>query len=187
MSQKETKEFLESLLRYTDGCVRYCSKRSEHAVTIVDKTLQYLMEDSNRISSMSQQTVSVLVEAKKRLQDNTTETGSNSFDQVLGVLKKLSDGHQEVDSVIMPIIMALQFQDRVRQQMENSVKMIGEWLSKRDVSGVTYMQPDEVVAFAKKLVSFTTTEEERIAISNNFPQLKAELQDIAENVYQKAE
>lgn len=175
MKRSDEQEFLESIYKYTQECLKVCTQKSEQAVFVVDKTLQFLVEDANRISMMSKETLDVLASTRDILQkDDDPQNLASPIRHIVKVLRKLKADHGEIDSLIMPIIQSLQFQDRVRQQMENSAKMIVAWLDLRKTLNGRKVTPEERDALGKAFMGMTTTEEERVAIREGFPGVKEE-------------
>lgn len=177
MKPADEQKFLQDMLEYTKECIAVCAKSSENAVVVVDKTLQFLTEDSNRISSMGKQTIGILAELRSQMsKTGNNEIGGSSLHNVVKILKKVKSDHSEIDSFIMPIIQSLQFQDRVRQQMENSVKMLTAWLETRKNLNGRPITVEERNTLAKTFLSYTTTEEERVAIRGGFPGVEEDKQ-----------
>lgn len=185
MKPSNEQKFLQDMLEYTKECIAMCTKSSENAVVVVDKTLQFLTEDLNRISSMGKQTIEILADLRRQMaqQGDDQKIGTKPLHNVVKVLKKVKSDHAEIDSFIMPIIQSLQFQDRVRQQMENSIKMITAWLeTRKNLNGrpITVAECNEL---AKTFMSYTTTEEERVAIRSGFPGVREDKQVANEDYF----
>lgn len=177
MKPEDEQKFLQDMLTYTKECIAVCAKSSENAVVVVDKTLQFLMEDSNRISSMGKQTIEILADLKKQMnQSGDQSLNVRPLHSVVKILKKVKSDHSEIDSFIMPIIQSLQFQDRVRQQMENSVKMLSAWLETRKSLAGRSITMEERSVLANTFLSYTTTEEERAAVRSSFPGIEEDKQ-----------
>jgi chemotaxis regulatin CheY-phosphate phosphatase CheZ len=93
-----------------------------------------------------------------RYKELGTKTGNISKQ-----LEKLSESDKELANMIMPVIMALQFQDSVRQSLENIIKCFQEFASR--FQGITQQKlaGDEAKEFWTILENkFTTTDERNI-------------------------
>ena len=75
----------------------------------------------------------------------------------------------------MPIVEALQFQDRIRQVMENVVKMARVWQQERgQLLTKATMSDEEWLAFGTKLSKCATMGEERAVVCTVIPQVPEE-------------
>jgi hypothetical protein len=68
-----------------------------------------------------------------------------------------------VQSVIQPIIQALQFQDKLRQNLENAVRMLPAWMEFRKDLPMQITQ-EKLQEFGKVLMTKTTMISERDVI-----------------------
>lgn len=164
------RDYLEKLLAYTDACLKATCKESENAVEVVGKLLDAITQDINRISTMSQDTVNALANVRQLIKGTGSAQGPlhpNNVRSLVKALKLVDKEHENVHDVIMPLVTSLQFQDRVRQQMENMVKMIAVWLQYRAENSPKTQE--EFTAFGALLGAPTTTEEERRVLQNIFP------------------
>jgi hypothetical protein len=163
-------EYLQKLVTYTEQCLAATCKESEAAVEIVGKLLDTLTQDIARISSMSDDTVKALGEVRgmiKQKEESSRIIGAVSVRSLVLALKQINKEHQDIRDVIGPLIMTLQFQDRVRQQMENLGKMLRIWLAHRQENNPK--TEEELAAFGTLLGAPTTTDEERSVLTKVFP------------------
>ncbi len=165
-------EYLSRLLAYTEACLTTTCKESENSVEVVGKLLDALAQDIARISAMSTDTVKALGDVRHMITTNHSEAkviGAVSVRSLVQALKQIGKEHQDIQDVIAPLITTLQFQDRVRQQMENLVKMLKIWMEYRTQNNP--QTEDELTAFGILLGKPTTTEEERVVLQKVFPKI----------------
>ncbi len=165
-------EYLERLLNYTDACLSATCKEAEKSVEIVAKLLDALTQDIARISSMSQDTVSALQSVRDILRESQSENKTMTAVGLRSLAKALSamhKEHHEISDVIAPLVTTLQFQDRVRQQMENLVKMLRIWMEYRTKNPEN--TEENLLEFGSVLGKPTTTDEEREVLKQVFPGL----------------
>ncbi|MEI6398637.1 MAG: hypothetical protein WCO71_07700, partial [Pseudomonadota bacterium] len=98
--------------------------------------------------------------------------------KLISALSVLVIEHRSVNDVVMPIVEALQFQDSIRQQMENLGKVMKIWIATRIEIGVN-LTPDQTRDFGEKLLNVTTMFGEREIIRRYIPGLPEE-QEAAE-------
>ena len=181
---------LTKFVTYAEQVMHDSSKESEKSVLMVSRILDIIMSDVSRISKMSEETLKALEEAKQlaeleaqRIREEGGDSTSNeegphksSFGKLNRALALLAKSDVEMQSFVMPIVEALQFQDRVRQQMENTTKMFPSWLQmrKRLEAGefADVGSEQALVFFGTELMKFTTTNEERDAICSFIPNLQ---------------
>jgi hypothetical protein len=166
------REYLERLIKYTDACLAACSKESEKSVEVVGRLLDTLIKDVARVSSMSESTVTALNQVRGLIANGKTGDnviGAESAHSLIRALNQISKENRDVSEVVMPLVTTLQFQDRVRQQMENVVKMLKIWIDFRADHNTD--SDEEILEFGKLLAEPTTTNEERDVLKKVFPGL----------------
>lgn len=167
-------EIKNRMIGYTDACLTSCAQLSEKTVTDLGTVLDSVMSESQRITKMSEGSLKALEQMRgeiKKIYDGQFNT--SGVIKLSQLFRQLNSEHNEVEEVVMPIIQSLQFQDRIRQQMENLVKMLKVWHEQRSKVGMT-LTDEERVSFGQKLMALTTTDEERVAIRAQIPTIPEE-------------
>jgi hypothetical protein len=162
--------YIEKLIEYTEKCLAATCKESEASVEIVGKLLDTLTQDIARISAMSSDTVQALSDVRGMIKESNAGRkviGAVSVRSLVLALKQINKEHKDIQDVIGPLIMTLQFQDRVRQQMENMSKMLRIWLAYRQENNP--QTEEDLSVFGTLLGAPTTTEEERDILKKIFP------------------
>lgn len=157
-----TSKTLEAkLFEYTSECLKECINISENAASLVAKIIDSVIQDAGRVSKMPKDTLDAL--KKVREDSNLVEA-----------LTKLNNEHVDVGEFTFPIIQALQFQDRIRQQMENMVKMTSIWCNARKTLSPSEDLEKALHDFGIEILKITVTDEERAAIRAAIPSLPVE-------------
>lgn len=166
-----TDVFVKDFIEFCKESMDWCSKEAESATDHISQILHSLVSDAKRISSMSEDSLKVLNEIKKAIDDPDTKTSEN----LSVTLREIANQSNEVNEFVSPIIESLQFQDRIRQNMENQLAMLNLWnqMRKQQVGKNSWSEKDQV-EFGKKLLEHTTMPEERDIIRQYIPGLPQE-------------
>ncbi len=164
-------EILSKFRGFTEKSLVWCTKEAEQGTARVTGAIDVLLKDIDRVSAMSSESLNSLESLQKMLHAFDLK----NYQQIHKSLKTLGSQNAEIDAFIQPIIEALQFQDRFRQNLENVVKMIDVWLGQRaalqDGQALTQTQMQE---FAKALMAVTTMKRERDVIREHIDGLPEE-------------
>jgi len=152
--------FYESMIAYSEAIMLKCIHDSDEAVRSISKVIDFLLKDSSRISKMSSDTLNAVKNLESVMSEVDKPTTAATLKKLITALSVLVKEHRSVEDVIMPIVEALQFQDSIRQQMENLGKVMKIWVATRIELGAN-MTPDQERAFGEKLLKVTTMFSER--------------------------
>jgi len=165
--------FYESMIEYSEAIMLKCIQDSEEAVRSISKVIDFLLSDSGRISKMSSDTLNAVKNLESVISEVDQKTTAATLKKLIVALSGLVKEHRSVNDVIMPIVEALQFQDSIRQQMENLGKVMKIWIATRIELG-SNLTADQEVAFGEKLLKVTTMYSEREIIRRYIPGLPEE-------------
>ncbi|MBC7531820.1 MAG: hypothetical protein H7318_09595 [Oligoflexus sp.] len=153
-------ELLKRFRDFTDASLIWCVKEAELGTSRVTGAIDGLLKDIARVSAMSNDSLKAL----EGLQSMLKSFDNSNYQQLHKSLQSLSLEHSEIDRYIQPIMEALQFQDRFRQNLENVVKMIDVWQEQRKLLGKDGSEGDQLLNFGKALIARTTMKRERDVI-----------------------
>ncbi|NRA45031.1 MAG: hypothetical protein HRU09_08775 [Oligoflexales bacterium] len=159
MSAKKD-EFLENFNRFGKRSIQWSIDESENEIKNITDTLRAVMDDVDRRSKMSKETFELLGNVKERMKE-VFEQRQVSISQVVQELTDLGSDHREMSELACPLIYALQFQDRMRQILENSSKIAEYWLKKRKAFAKEPFSQEKLLEVGEDLLSLTTCQEER--------------------------
>lgn len=153
---KHSDHLIHSFVRFSEQSIDWCVKQSEQEVVRIYEVLKNLLEDSKRrihLNNESEKRYSDLVEVLSH------DASGQSLNKTVDLLKNLNREDRELTD---PIIEALQFQDRLKQKLENLVKMLEVWKNFRgDKKSECFETPENLIEFGEKLKKCCTTPEER--------------------------
>lgn len=174
-------ELLASYREFTAESLLWCVKEAEQGTTRVTGAIDGLLQDIARVSAMSSDSLKALEGLKSMLRS----FDNSNYNQLHKSLQSLSREHSEINQYIQPIMEALQFQDRFRQNLENVVKMIDVWQAerKRIEAGTGEGSPVSLQSFGQALVDRTTMKRERDVIRNHIDGLPAEVEVSRVNLF----
>lgn len=156
---------------FTKTSLDWCFKEAESGTERVTAAIDVLLKDIKRVSAMSSESLNAL----SALQNVLKTADRENYQQLHKSLSTLSQEHNEIDSYIQPIMEALQFQDRFRQNLENVVGMIDVWQDFRVRQDLQREPADAVLKdFGKALLKKTTMKRERDLIRDHIDGLEAE-------------
>lgn len=178
--------FVEDLKYFSKESIRWCLEESEQASSNIAKAIDVLMQDTERVSVLSQSSLdaiaSLRTDTAKELDEKKPE-GGRIVNLIVG-LKALCAEHDDVRDMIDPILLALQFQDRMKQNLDNLIKMLLVWLEFREKlarEGKVYGDEEER-EFGNSLYPCTTMVEERDLIKKFFPASEQPAEGATESV-----
>lgn len=163
------KVYVDKLLEFSKTSLHWCSREAETGTERVTAAIDQLLENIARVSQVSQDSLEALDQLKSMLKD----VNQQNLQQLQDSLSLLSRQNGEIDGFIQPIMQSLQFQDRLRQNLENIVKMLGVWIDKRDQMPEVCTDAD-MRSFGSLLLGATTMKRERDVIREAIPGLEPE-------------
>ncbi len=163
---------------------------TEVATLKIGETMNTLLQDSERIANLSNQSLDALEKVKEQILSLAQQKEELSAEQdpkkkgkinyVVGALQELSSKDQSISDLIEPIITALQYQDRIQQNFGNLAKFIRLWgdgLSSTDLEQIMTLYDPEgetFEPFGQTLYDTTTMEGERDILRECFTTLSEE-------------
>jgi hypothetical protein len=185
--QQQDYDTIQNFIKYSSLSMGQCVQEAEKSVVVAGKILEIVTLDVGRVSKMSDDTLKILEDIRTNIESAEAKSHSNtgavfpsnsSVRDLIVTLRSFSKDNSEIQNLIMPIVESLQFQDRVRQQMENVVKMFPIWLEARNqIENGIYPAGDWESAtseFGLRLLKCTVTKEEREELRNIIPSLPPE-------------
>lgn len=163
-------ELLTSFRDFTAASLQWCVAEAEEGTTRVTAAIDILLKNLARVSQMSSDSLKAL----ESLQGMLQTFDKSNYQQLQKSLANLSREHGEIDSYIQPIMEALQYQDRFRQNLENVVRMIDVWQEQRQGLDKGTAAPEPLLDFGEALIATTTMKRERDVIRKHIKGLKPE-------------
>lgn len=163
-------------MNYTVACANQCILEAQSSVSSVSQILDSITNDVNRVSKISEQTQKALQDVRQGISAKLSaiENKERHLTNLRISLSKLAKENEESKDLVLPIIMALQFQDRTAQQLGNLRKMIEKWINFRSkIIEKTTTLDDAKMEFGKEILAITVSAEERTVIRKILPQLPA--------------
>lgn len=160
-----TDQFLKDFIHFSQDSMQWCAQESEKSTRVISDMLDMILAESKRVSNLSQESLQAVKAMQTSLNSMMQGHPAMNLGALLKSLHVLSQEHQEIQGVINPIIESLQFQDRLRQNLENLGKMMDAWMTTRSrILQNGHFQESDFVEFGKVLMANTTMGEERDAI-----------------------
>jgi hypothetical protein len=156
--------FLDDMKAFIADSFQWCKSESEQESTRILVALQNVMEDVKRRSKMSAAAEQSLIAAQGRLAVMVEQSSQVSLDDLLGELRSLKSDNAEVSRLVNPVIEALQFQDRLVQNMTSIQKVIAFWFDFERNHNVDAPSPELRQKLMNELLKRVVTVEERSII-----------------------
>lgn len=166
--------YLESMVVHSKAMFARCVEDSDDAVKAISSVVELLLDDSNRIAEMSADTENEINAIRGIISEINQETTAETLHKLIKTLSDLMNDHKSVPQIITPIIEALQFQDAMRQQLENLGRALDLWLTRLKNGDSQELTIDELTAFGKELIAITTMQSERNIIRQHISGLGEE-------------
>jgi hypothetical protein len=179
MTQQQDK-VIERLAKYAGACHNRNNDVAAKSVNTVISSVTALTEQFNRLSDHSVETQEALDSLKEAITGgvsaNVHNTLSKSF---LSVLLNKVKSNVDISAVVNPAIETLQFQDRIRQNIENLNKITEIWLHTHNeiAANKNSFSEEERNAFGQKLIDAMVMTEEREVIQKYFPDIEGSESD----------
>ncbi len=165
--------FLADFTKFVELSLNWCIKESEKEAAYISDAVNLLVQDIERRSSMTSTTIEALNQVKGKIESFFKQSKMN-VPKLMLELKKLSSNQKEMHELIHPIIEGLQFQDRLRQNLENYTKIVRLWIKERNISTDEKSSDAILHKFGEKLLTCTTSTDERDLIRQLIPSLPEE-------------
>jgi hypothetical protein len=170
-------QLIERMRIFSEKTLEWCANESEQSTARVTNAIALLLQNTERVSRISAASLAAIDGVQRAINLRLGEQNRESIGKLIKSLQQLVKQHREIEGVIQPIIHALQFQDRLRQNLENMMRMLPLWLAFRE--GL----PDQITEqrfaeFGKQLTEVTTMKAERDIIRQHIHGLEPEV-DIA--------
>lgn len=154
---------LKDFANFCRVSMTWCASEAEQSTSAIIGAISLLLQDSRRITTMSKEAVEALTRIKAA--NLATGAATAPVDDVIKSIRSLAALDAGVAPALYSIVEALQFQDKVRQNMENLSKMYDIWLEFRQLIPVTGEFTDELRSeLGRRLMTCTTMKEERDTI-----------------------
>lgn len=174
MSQSDlpTSVLPERLIQFMQLSLGWCSAESQASAQTIMQAIEALLKKTERVASISSESLSVLATLQGTLSRHFAEQEEiKPVKNLVDSLGALSREHKEVGGMIEPIIEALQYQDRLRQNLENMTKLMRLWMDLRTKAPVEFCTN---VSVGEKMLACMTTVDERNIIRKYIPELPPE-------------
>ncbi|MDD9952517.1 MAG: hypothetical protein OXT67_13225 [Zetaproteobacteria bacterium] len=174
MTDKLSSHF-EDLIEFMDQSFTWCAKESEEATSQVNEILSMLLDDANRVAAMSKETLDAIGSMQEIISALKPSGDREAANRLAKALLEAAAEDQDVNQFVSPIMEALQFQDRIHQNMNNTVKMMRVWRDVRYKIAVTgKFSNEDRIKFGNTLLECTTMVEERDLIRRHIEGVEPE-------------
>lgn len=159
-----TSELIERYQEFTKKSLLWCTKESEDSTAQVSKAVEILLQNTSRVSQLSEESIAAIEGLNEKIKMHMQGPSNSSLEELITTLQNLAQENDEVKNVIHPIIESLQFQDRLRQNLENIAAMIPVWLEKREVFKNQVIDEQTLIDLGTELMKSTSMASERDVI-----------------------
>jgi len=155
--------YLQDLRDFTIDSMNWCSQEAESEAMKVNEIINTLVNEAGRRASMSQQALEATHSIQQRIESLRANDGKEKITVLVQILESINKEHNELGELTGPIIEALQFQDRLRQNLENMGKVLKTWLAARQSVGHE-LDSAAQLAYGQKLLACMTSQDERTVV-----------------------
>lgn len=166
-------QLVERLHSFSQKTLEWCAEESEVSTARVTVAIDLLLKNTARVSEISAESVAAIQDLQKAISIRFVDKKPENFTKLLQNLEALAGEHAEVQNVIQPIIQALQFQDKLRQNLENAVRMLPVWIEFRKNLPMR-ITSEKLQEFGKAIMTKTTMISERDVVRAHIDGLAAE-------------
>ncbi len=166
-------QLVERMHIFSQKTLEWCAHESEISTARVTEAIDLLLKNTARVSQISAESLAAIEGLQKAISLRFGDNSRENFVKLIKNLEDLAGEHAEVQNVIQPIIQALQFQDKLRQNLENAVRMLPVWIEFRKDLPMQITQ-EKLQDFGKALMTKTTMISERDVIRAHIDGLASE-------------
>ena len=157
-----TAELPERLMHFMKESLGWCVTESENSTQLVMQAIDGLLKKAERVASVSTESLKALSTLKDAFgRQSADQAREKPVEHLLESLEALSQEHREVSGIIGPVVEALQFQDLLRQNLENMIKLTAAWIELRARAHTQVLTPADI---GEALLKCTSTVDERNVI-----------------------
>ena len=175
----KTEDYNKLLQDVTDFCyasLEWCVEESEDAISNAHDILKILLVEASRVSAVSKETLDA-IESMREMIDSLSGKGDRGMANELAfAVKETASQDEEIEAFAKPVIMTLQFQDRISQNIGNFCKMLDLWVKHRkELAAFENVELNDYLKnFGTILLKNTTMEKEREVVRTYIKGLKKE-------------
>ncbi len=166
------KEFFNRFHSFTEEMTKWGIQESEKSTQFIFQIVQNVLKKVNTVSNVSQESLNALKKLENVLTSEYVIHNKALINSVIKELSVLSQENKAFSEVIDPVVTALQFQDRLRQNLENMNKFLKAWIEERSTK--TSYTDEDLISFGEKLLTLTTMSSERDCIRKHIKNLSEE-------------
>ena len=166
-------QLLDRLKIFSQKTLEWCAAESEQSTARVTDAIDQLLQNTARVSKISAESLLAIKDLQKAISIRMGDRSKEGLDILIKNLEELAGEHAEVESVIQPIIQGLQFQDKLRQNLENILHMLPVWIQFRGSVG-SIIPHEKMIEFGSLLMKKTTMISERDVIRAHIDGLPSE-------------
>ena len=171
--------FLKRIISFSKKMLGMSAAESEEEVLRIQKSLELLMNDVKRRASLTQDAFNSLNQLQSQVTEQYENFGQKNLNKLLQILHRFSDENQEMRQLLIPVIEVLQFQDKLRQNLENLGRMLEKWLEHREkVLASKRTTKKQIQAMGSDFLKCATTIEERNIIRSKISGLPKEIYQV---------
>jgi hypothetical protein len=171
----EEKTFISDFIEFSKQSMGWCIAESEKEAGRIYGIVKDIVDDLKRRSQMSEKSIESIKKLEKAIAQTIDEKQSKiQMNDILTQLHVLKGDDEEVYRLINPIVESLQFQDRLRQNLENISKLSKLWMTHRSENGSIGIKDEELIEFGALALKCTTSQDERTIIRKHIKGLPEE-------------
>ena len=156
------KKYIDSYSDFSANSLEFCRSESSKLSEKVSQIIDFIAKDSDRVSKMHQGTLDALSQMKELIGNLSAENRDTEKANKLSLaLSSLSNENIQAQELIFPILEALQFQDRISQNMDNLTKMVAKYFEYRNSVTQDGHCVSSLSDFGEDLLKITVMAEER--------------------------
>ncbi len=166
-------QLVDRLKVFSQKTIEWCAAESEQSTSRVTDSIDQLLQNTARVSQISNESLLAIQDLQKAISIRIADRSKDGLTILIKNLEALAGEHAEVENVIQPIIQGLQFQDKLRQNLENILLMLPIWIQFRANVGFN-IPHDKMIEFGTLLMKKTTMVSERDVIRAHIDGLPSE-------------
>jgi len=177
-------EFIEKIESFTSASLHWNSQESERSVSLIVDTIcivQQRVEQLFEPTPDNKETVAQLMDVSNQMQD--THNRKTTLRLLVSTLNNRMEADHKIKKLIEPIVTAIQFHDRICQNMDNLSHALETWrINRNRVIECSSFSDELQVSFGTTLIDLMTMTEERDIVRRHIQGLPEACEDSGDDV-----
>ncbi len=165
-------DFMTRMEKYCTQVFQWGSEDSAASTTLIIDIINIIQDKAQNSGDFSDESKDAFSNLSEIAMGFNSPHKRESTKILVSLMKNRFDVKENIQALVQPIMMAMQFQDRIRQNMENLSKLLLIWISsRRDHDDEKTLSDETLTNIGTKILDCMTMTSEKDVIYTHIPQV----------------